>query len=166
MSQELFRFDSPTATAEWGAVDDRVMGGVSRSRMRFDTAGHAIFEGVMSLARNGGFASVRAAQTATVNGAATGYVLSVRGDGKRYKLSLRTAGRFDAVSYQTSFDTTANVWTTVRLPASTFEPSFRGRRVDAPPLDMTLVREAGLMIADKQDGPFALHIKAIATEAN
>lgn len=164
MSQELFRFDSPAAAAAWGATDDRVMGGVSQSRMRYDAAGHGVFEGVMSLDQNGGFASVRAALTSTTMAAATGYILNVRGDGKRYKLNLRTAGRFDAVSYQASFDTTANVWTTVRLPAVAFEPTFRGRRVNAPPLDPKLVREAGLMIADKQEGSFALHIRAIAAQ--
>jgi len=173
MSQELFRFDSSAAAAAWGATDDRVMGGVSQSRMRYDAAGHGVFEGVMSLDRNGGFASVRAAvsspapssMSSATMAKETDYVLSVRGDGKRYKLNLRTAGRFDAVSYQAGFDTTANVWITVRLPTSAFEPTFRGRRVNAPPLDPTLVREAGLMIADKQEGPFALHIKAIATQA-
>ena len=151
------------------ATDDRVMGGVSQSRMRYDPAGHAVFEGVMSLDRNGGFASVRAALSSPAPPPATAkeadYVLTVRGDGKRYKLNLRTAGRFDAVSYQAGFTTKPDAWITVRLPATAFEPTFRGRRVNAPPLDPTLVREAGLMIADKQDGLFALHIKAITLEA-
>ena len=169
LSQHLFRFDSPAAVAAWGATDDRVMGGVSQSRMRFDPSGHAVFEGVMSLERNSGFASVRAAVPSPVSSSATApamakqadYVLTVRGDGKRYKLNLRTAGQFDAVSYQASFDTTADVWITVRLLVGSFEPTFRGRRVNAPPLDPNLVREAGLMIADKQAGPFVLHINAI-----
>ena len=168
VSQELFRFDSSGSAAAWMATDDRVMGGVSQSRMRFDASGHAVFEGVMSVERNGGFASVRAAVSSPSVVLAmtneTDYVLSVRGDGKRYKLTLRTTGRFDAVSYQASFDTTANLWTTVRLPVAAFAPTFRGRRVNAPPLDPTLVRETGLMIADNQDGPFVLHIKAIVLE--
>jgi len=163
------------------ATDDRVMGGVSQSRMRYDPAGHAVFEGVMSLDRNGGFASVRAALSSPApspvpsfaqkpapppaTAKEADYVLTVRGDGKRYKLNLRTAGRFDAVSYQAGFTTKPDAWITVRLPATAFEPTFRGRRVNAPPLDPTLVREAGLMIADKQDGLFALHIKAITLEA-
>jgi len=180
-SQELFRFDSPAAASAWMATDDRVMGGVSQSRMRYDPAGHAVFEGVMSLHRNGGFASVRAALSSPApspvpsfaqkpapppaTAKEADYVLTVRGDGKRYKLNLRTAGRFDAVSYQAGFTTKPDAWITVRLPATAFEPTFRGRRVNAPPLDPTLVREAGLMIADNQDGLFALHIKAITLEA-
>ena len=35
----LYRFDQPEATAPWQAIDDRVMGGVSASRMHHDPAG-------------------------------------------------------------------------------------------------------------------------------
>lgn len=42
---------------DWAAIDDRVMGGISRGRLRHDAAGHAVFEGNVSLERNGGFAS-------------------------------------------------------------------------------------------------------------
>ena len=56
---ELFDFSDPRAAEAWRAIDDRVMGGVSRSRLRHDRAGHAVFEGDVSLERNGGFASVR-----------------------------------------------------------------------------------------------------------
>ena len=51
----LFDFSVPTAADAWSAIDDRVMGGVSRSRLRHDTAGHAVFEGKVSLAQDGGF---------------------------------------------------------------------------------------------------------------
>ena len=55
----LFDFSGPAAVAVWGAIDERVMGGVSSSRLRHDPAGPAIFEGKVSLERNGGFASIR-----------------------------------------------------------------------------------------------------------
>jgi NADH dehydrogenase [ubiquinone] 1 alpha subcomplex assembly factor 1 len=169
MSHDLFRFDSPASVASWSPVDDRVMGGVSQSRMRFDSiadaAGHAVFDGVVSLERNGGFASVRASTKAPAVSAATHYVIEVRGDGKRYKLNLRMADTFDGVSYQASFQTVADTWAFVALPISAFEPAFRGRRVvDAPPLDPAKVRQIGLMIADKQVGRFALAIRRIALE--
>ena len=56
---ELFDFSDPRSVEAWRAIDDRVMGGVSRSRLRHERAGHAVFEGEVSLALNGGFASVR-----------------------------------------------------------------------------------------------------------
>jgi hypothetical protein len=46
-------------TLQWATVDDRVMGGISRSELRSAPTGHAVFEGEVSLERNGGFASVR-----------------------------------------------------------------------------------------------------------
>ena len=59
MSASLFDFTDPSVASAWQAIDDRVMGGISRSTLRHDAAGHAVFEGSVSLERNGGFASVR-----------------------------------------------------------------------------------------------------------
>ncbi|HMX14512.1 MAG TPA: CIA30 family protein, partial [Thauera aminoaromatica] len=61
MSLPLFLFDRPESVVTWSAIDDRVMGGVSRSALRFDSAGHALFAGTVSADNNGGFASVRSA---------------------------------------------------------------------------------------------------------
>jgi NADH dehydrogenase [ubiquinone] 1 alpha subcomplex assembly factor 1 len=164
-THSLFSFTDGGVVAKWAATDDRVMGGVSRSRLRFDPMGHAVFEGVMSLEQNGGFASVRADAPPPLLEKLTHYVLEVRGDGKRYKLSLRMSGQFSRVSYQATFSTVANEWTTVAIPLSSFEPTFRGRRVlDAPPLDAALVDQVGLMISDRQDGAFQLAIRKIAVE--
>lgn len=166
MIHDLFTFSSADTVVAWSATDDRVMGGISRSRMRFYAGGYALFEGVMSLEQNGGFASVRAAVKPPPLAGVTHYVVEVRGDGKRYKLSMRTAGRFDAVSYQSTFATVADTWTTVAIAVNTFVATFRGRRViDAPPLDAAKVNQVGLMIADGQDGPFQLAVRRISVEA-
>lgn len=165
----LFSFTDGSVVAKWSATDDRVMGGVSRSRLRFDPMGHAVFDGVMSLEQNGGFASVRADAPPLLPlpplEKLTHYVVEVRGDGKRYKLNLRMSGQFSRVSYQATFPTVANAWTTVTIPVSSFEPTFRGRRVvDAPPLNAALVDQVGLMISDQQAGAFQLAIRKIAVE--
>jgi len=164
MTESLFQFTSADSVSAWAATDDRVMGGVSRSLMRFDVAGFAVFEGLMSMEQNGGFASVRARVAAPLAPKVAAYVLEVRGDGKRYKLNLRVPGRFEAVSYQASFETKADAWVSVRIPVDTFEATFRGRKVQAPALDASLVREVGLMIADRQDGAFGLQIRRIGVE--
>jgi hypothetical protein len=162
---DLVRFDSPASAAGWLAIDDAVMGGVSSSRLRHDPAGCAVFEGKVSLERNGGFASVRSRPgNLGVPGAST-YLLEVCADGKRYKLNLRTDDAFDGVNYQARFDAPAGLWTTVRLPLGDFRPTFRGRIVSgAPPLDPARVRQVGLMIADRQAGGFRLAIRAIGGE--
>ena len=68
-------------------VNDGVMGGVSQSRLRADPEG-MFFEGVVSLANNGGFASMRfpASFPQLINL----LELVVRGESKRYKFILRT----------------------------------------------------------------------------
>jgi len=141
------------------------MGGVSRSRLRYDPAGHAVFEGIVSLEHNGGFASVRSRPLDLGVAGTVNYVLEVRGDGKRYKLNLRTDDAFDAVNYQATFEAPAGKWTWVRLPLSAFVPTFRGHRVPgAPSLDPARVRQIGLMIADRQTGAFALAIRSLCFE--
>jgi hypothetical protein len=58
MPRELFRFDTVASVADFSPIDDRVMGGRSASRLRHDPAGNAVFEGEVSLADGGGFASL------------------------------------------------------------------------------------------------------------
>jgi len=155
-------FDRPESVAGWAALDDRVMGGVSRSRMRFDAAGHACFEGMVSLDRGGGFASVRAAALPIGGPATRAWRLEVRGDGRRYRLSLFVVDGFDAASYQAALEPPAGRWATVELPLEAFEARLRGRAVPgAPPLDPARVRQVGLLVGDRQAGPFSLALRRI-----
>ena len=159
-------FDTPEAVAAWYAIDDRVMGGVSASGMALDTKGHAVFSGSVSLANNGGFASVRSAVMASGNVGGSAYLLTVRGDGKRYKFSIRTGAEFDGISYQAALQPPAGEWTVIRLAAADFIPTWRGRVVDhLPPLDPSCAQQIGLLIADRQSGPFKLDLRAIELAA-
>jgi len=159
---ELFDFGDPAAVDAWRAIDDRVMGGVSRSHLRQDRAGHAVFEGEVSLAQNGGFASVRSSPGERGQASATACLIEVRGDAKPFKLSLLTDDGFDSVNYQANFAPDKHLWQTISLPISSFRASFRGRDVPgAPALDPARIRQVGLMIAGRQSGPFALDIRRI-----
>jgi NADH dehydrogenase [ubiquinone] 1 alpha subcomplex assembly factor 1 len=163
MTSLLFDFSNPQSVMLWNPINDGVMGGVSQSQLRYDPAGHAVFTGQVSFENNGGFASVRCQPSDLGRKDVTGYLLEVYGDGKRYKLNLRTDNSFDGVNYQVQFDPPAGIWTTCRLASADFLPSWRGRPVpNAPPLDSVRVRQIGLMIADRQEGPFALAIRSIA----
>jgi NADH dehydrogenase [ubiquinone] 1 alpha subcomplex assembly factor 1 len=163
----LFDFSAPESVASWHPVNDNVMGGVSTSRFSHDPAGYAVFSGHVSFENNGGFASVRCDPQELGSKGAVAYLLEVQGDGKRYKLNLRTDNRFDGVNYQAWFQPPAGEWVSIRLALTAFQPSWRGRMVpDAPPLDPAEVRQVGLMIADRQEGPFALAVRAITVEMN
>jgi monofunctional biosynthetic peptidoglycan transglycosylase len=160
-SELLFDFSAPETVQRFAAVDDRVMGGVSQSAMRA-SSGIAAFEGELSLEQNGGFASVRSAPASVDLSTSEGIALHVRGDGRTYKLRMRTDAGFDGVSYQASFATTPGAWTTVHLPFEAFQPTYRGQvRFDAAPLDPAKVMSFGLLVADEQVGAFRLEIRWI-----
>ena len=163
MPKVLFDFTDPQATRAWQAIDDRVMGGVSRSVLRSHPAGYAVFEGTVCLERNGGFASVRSAPGERgLHGAAVCRI-EVRGAPHRFKLSLLTDDGFDSLNHQAGFAPAGADWQTLDLPLAGFRASFRGREVPgAPPLDPTRIRQVGLMIADRQAGAFALDIGRIS----
>lgn len=163
MLKLLFDFADPGAAIAWHAIDDRVMGGISRSTLRHDPGGHAVFEGTVSLQRNGGFASVRSSAGDRGLPGAQCCQLDVRGDRKEFKLSLLTDDGFDGVNYQVTFTPAGSPWQTLDLPLADFRASFRGREVpDAPRLDPARIRQVGLMIAARQAGPFALDIRRIS----
>ena len=165
MRRVLFRFDDEGSVAGWRAIDDAVMGGVSASRLVWATPGHALFTGEVSLAHGGGFASVRSPPGDLAFPGAECYIVAALGDGRRYRLNLRTDDGFDGVNYQATFTPPAGDWCEIRLPVGAFTARFRGRAVDnAPPLDAGRVRQVGLMIADRQAGAFALALRFIAVD--
>jgi NADH dehydrogenase [ubiquinone] 1 alpha subcomplex assembly factor 1 len=162
----LFDFSDPQSVALWNPINDGVMGGVSTSQLCYDSMGHAVFAGHVSFENNGGFASVRCQPGDLGRAGINAYVLDVHGDGKHYKFNLRTDNSFDGINYQARFDPPSGIWTTCRLASADFLPTWRGKSVpDAPPLDSARVRQVGLMIADRQEGPFRLALRSIAVEA-
>jgi NADH dehydrogenase [ubiquinone] 1 alpha subcomplex assembly factor 1 len=159
----LFDFSDPVIVHAWSPIDDRVMGGISSSALRHDLTGHAVFEGTVSLERNGGFASVRSGPAARGLPGAAACIIEIRGDNKQFKLSLLTDDGFDSLNYQASFTPSGTGWQTLRVPLATFRATFRGREVPgAPALDPARIRQVGLMVAARQTGPFALDIKRIS----
>lgn len=141
----------------WGRiVNDGVMGGVSQSSLRPDPDG-MFFEGVVSLANNGGFASMRFPASFPLQ--THSLELVVRGESMRYKFILRTE-RAAQVVYESDF-LAAPSWQSLRFKVEEFKSSFRGRLVQAPPLSFSDVSEVGILIADKQEGDFRLQIRTL-----
>ncbi|KAF2302983.1 hypothetical protein GH714_012293 [Hevea brasiliensis] len=163
----------------WGALDDVVMGGVSESNFQIDTTGGenggptGIFKGVVSTANNGGFTSIRTRNFSTPENlsAYDGLELRLKGDGRRYKLIVRTSRDWDTVGYTASFDTVEG-WQSIRLPFSSLRPIFRARTVsDAPPFDQSNIVSLQLMFSKFEydgklnptfiEGPFQLPLSSI-----
>lgn len=163
----------------WGALDDVVMGGVSQSTFQIDLTGGenggptGVFKGVVTTANNGGFASIRTKNFSEPEdlSAYDGLELRLKGDGRRYKLVIRTSRDWDTVGYTVIFDTVEG-WQSVRLPFSSLRPIFRARTViDAPPFDPSQIISLQLMFSKFEsdgklnptfkEGPFELPISCI-----
>ena len=150
-------FTDPAIAGQFWVVNDNVMGGRSNSRVVAHPDG-VIFEGMVSLENNGGFASIRC-QANFLEG--TGVLrLTARGDGKHYQLILRTDVSRMAPLYKCQF-VASNEWHTHEFHPHHFEASFRGSPVDAPPLIFAETREFGVLIADKQAGAFQLVLREL-----
>jgi hypothetical protein len=157
--QFFIDFRSPDEAERWEIVNDVVMGGVSQSRLLITPNQPAVFSGNVSLENNGGFSSMRTYPRDYHLGSYDGLIIHIKGDGKRYRLRLRTDDQFDGIAYQAIFLTRPEEWATVQLLFSDFIPVYRGRVVsDAPRLNPAHIKRLGFMIADKQAGPFRLEI--------
>ena len=161
-------FLTPQEHAHWITVDDPVMGGRSHSDIQWisptseDTrAGGPIlrFRGRVSLDNGGGFCSTRLQESPRPATGVESIVLRVRGDGKRYKITLRTTGTPPSSSWRLPIDSLSQTWRVHRLSLADFELWRRGQLLDAEgrPNPEHLC-SAGILIADKQEGSFQLDI--------
>jgi monofunctional biosynthetic peptidoglycan transglycosylase len=155
----LFTFDSTGSDGPWIAVNDTVMGGVSRSGSRVTDDGALEFSGEVSLENNGGFASVRVGVDSLNLSAYDTILMRVRGDGKRYALSVQTDYRIMAGAYYFDFQPEAGQWQEVRVPLQALTARSFGRPLPtAPELNSSDIRAFGFIISDKQAGPFRLEV--------
>lgn len=160
--QLLFDFSSPGDCCGWTSVDDVVMGGCSHSTVSF-VSGALVFSGKLSLESGGGFASIRSPLRHFDLSSGTAVILRVTGDGKTYKLGLRSSEAFDAPVYQALFTAPADRASEIFIPFYEFVPRYHGRELrEAPPFDPRQIRSIGLLIAEKQAGSFCLKIDSIA----
>ena len=136
------------------------MGGRSRGGPTI-ASGTLTFAGVISLENNGGFSSIRTRRSPLRLKGSEGIALRVRGDGRTYKLALRTANTGRWIAYWAEFRTTKE-WREVRLPFSAFAPTSFGRKLPGPKLDVGQVDSVGFMLYDKQAGPFRLEVERIS----
>lgn len=161
----LVTFQSPGEAGAWRTVNDTVMGGRSLGGSVVE-AGQLVFTGVINT-KGGGFSSVRRQMDPGVLEGAQGFVLSVKSDGRAYRLIAQTNARFGGryVSYQAPIPISPEgEWSDVRVAFSDFVPSVFGRSVPASEFSPAEVTELGFIIADAVDGEFALSVRSINTE--
>jgi len=158
---ELHRFDDQDSLTGWRAVNDGVMGGRSSGGPAYSANGLR-FSGILSLENNGGFSSIRKSERLDLSNY-DGVRLKVRGDGRTYQVRFNTDSRFRGwpVSYSGSFETQAGQWIVVDVPFAKLKQSFRGYNLSQYPFEPSKIRLLGMILADKQPGPFSLELKWI-----
>jgi hypothetical protein len=117
---------SGDAASRWEFIADRVMGGVSYGEVRFgrDLGGHVMtLSGTVSTDNNGGFIQTRRKLSIDNSEDYSGITLSVKGNGERYFLHLRSVWTMLPWQYyQVGFET-GNYWQEVSIPFAAFAPS-------------------------------------------
>lgn len=145
----------------WYVQNDDVMGGRSSGNVKLTTSA-LFFKGITNT-NGGGFSSIRTQPVALDLSRYQGLKIKLTGDGRRYNWQLRTNAtwRGRKISYWAGFDTVANEAITVNIPFTDFVPRSRGTVLDGPVLDSSQIKELGLYIFDKQDGPFSIELNSI-----
>ena len=160
-ARTLTAFDGKDAL-RWQTVNDGVMGGRSQGDSSLTRNGTLLFAGEISLENNGGFSSIRTRPQDLQLGGYDGLAIRVRGDGRTYKMALRTSGTSSWIAYWADFPTTKGEWTTVQIPFSKWGPTTFGRKLAGPRLKPSQVNSVGFMQYDKKAGPFSLEVASIA----
>lgn len=159
---KIYAFTTQTKVKEWLIVNDGVMGGISKSSLVLTTAGHGQFSGHVSLANNGGFASIQLNTTIKIAEENKFIVLRVKGDGKAYEFRLK-GETSQSESYVHQFNTSGK-WENIKLPISEFYPQFRGRKLNTPNFNFKSVEQLSFLISNKQEEDFELLIDWIGLE--
>ena len=161
----LFDFAGADAAKEWQTVNDGVMGGVSEGKFKFTDKKTMEFFGTLSLANNGGFASVRTKAKKLGLEKGDTLVAKVKGDGREYSLNLYLNKPLIAFSYRATVQTKKDEWIEVRIPLEKTEATSFGRPVkDAGAVKPEEVNAIGFMLGDKKAGPFKMEIEWIKVE--
>ncbi len=161
-TDEIYKFTTSTKVNEWRIVNDGVMGGISKSSLMLNDFGNGQFMGHVSLANNGGFASIQLNKTINLADEKKFILLRIKGDGKSYEFRLKSQIS-QSESYVHQFTTTGE-WEIIKLPMSEFYPQFFGRKLNKPNFNFKSIEQLSFLIANKQEEDFSLLIDWIGLE--
>ena len=161
----LFDFTGADTAKEWQNVNDGVMGGISEGKFKITDKKTLEFFGTLSLANNGGFASVRTKAKKLGLEKGDTLVAKVKGDGREYSLNLYLNKPLTAFSYRATVQTKKDEWIEVTIPLDKFEATSFGRVVkDAGAAKPDEIDALGFMLGDKKAGPFKIEVEWIKVE--
>lgn len=157
----LFSFENPDSTKTWNSVNDGVMGGRSKGGFKRVERKTLLFTGDLSLENGGGFASIRTDPRALNLGDASGIIVKARGDGRTYRVQLRTDDRM-ATSYRANLPTAEGGFSEVLIPFSDFQLQVFGNVIPgSEPINPAAINSIGFSVADKKAGPFEFELESV-----
>lgn len=156
----MIDLSQPNEYKQWRTTNDNVMGGISQGSLSFDGQSSAFF-GDLSLVNNGGFSSIaRSIEPLPMKMDKVELVFA--GDGRTYQLRLATSIDGYRVTYKHEFSSIKGQRQKKLFELSNFQAVFRGKLLtSAPVLSAQDINQVGLLIADKQAGPFRLNLTKI-----
>jgi NADH dehydrogenase [ubiquinone] 1 alpha subcomplex assembly factor 1 len=160
--KEIYNFSNQSNIKEWRIVNDDVMGGISKGSLLVTADGYGKFSGHVSLANNGGFASIQLNTSIELAEEKKFIVLRLKGDGKRYEFRLK-GDILQSESYVHQF-TTSGEWENIKLEIGEFYPQFRGRKLKIPNFNFENIAQVSFLIANKENENFELLIDWIGLE--
>ena len=145
--------------SQWRIVNDGVMGGLSSSNVNVNEDNKIVFNGNVSLENNGGFASLRSPVKNYDFEMFSGIELRMKGDGKRYSISMKETSYFTGYFYTTSFETKKDEWVVIEVPFDEFKLYYYGKETGSDKkIPLNNIKEISLLIGDKQKGSFNAEI--------
>lgn len=160
--KKVYNFSTQSNILEWRIVNDGVMGGISKSSLALTDAGYGQFSGHVSLANNGGFASMQLDTKIHLAEDQKFIILRVKGDGKRYEFRLKGENS-QSESYVHPFATSGD-WENIRLAIPEFYPQYRGRKLNIPKFNFKSIEQMSFLIANEKEEDFELLIDWIGLE--
>lgn len=158
----LLNADIMNTKSKWRIFNDAVMGGLSSSTVSINNEGKILFSGNVSLDNNGGFASLRSPIDNYNFEEYSGIEIRIKGDGKKYSISMKETAYFTGSFYTASFQTAKDEWITIKIPFKSFALYYLGKKVSTnPQIPLNKIKEISLLIGDKQEGIFNAEIDFI-----
>ena len=146
-------------TCDWYVVVDQVMGGQSNAVLE-QSESSATLSGSISLANNGGFASIRTPFSRFDLSGYTQVTLRYRSTGPSFAMSLNNYRRFYHPKFKHSLPTTGGQWSTVTLQLKDFYKVRLSEKLGDSPTDEELAKviRLGLITDQKIAADFSLEL--------
>ncbi len=162
MNQQQVDFGKDKDGQDWLIINDGVMGGLSQGEAQLKE-NSIYFQGIVSLANNGGFSSLRSPYQTFDFGKYKKVQVRLRGKGQVFALTINTDRRYWMPYFKKEMVLSGNEWEMIELDLSEFQAFRLGQPLGnfLSQEDLAQVIRIGFITNKKQEGPFFLEVDYI-----